>query len=275
MSVLDRVPAPRLMRAVHQDALRRELRSIVTAPPRRRRLGRPGMVVSVSIGVTVAGGAGIAAASGAFSGPAAHALQQLAREGGPAQQSAMALQAEQARAAAEAATGKVPALPVPSTPSTTLPPPPDLGQKVFRVTDAGPNGTTISVWTERTGAETGCLVTVESATGQSADPGFKPPTPTGGGCSGGVGFPASVAYTYGMNAHIWVSPSGSMYMIVGGELSATATRVVFVLADGTTFAAHAAGGFFALGIPYTDYMSGGSVTAYSPNGTVLYQGPVE
>lgn len=269
MSVLDRVPAPRPMRTVHRDALRRELCDIVTAPPRRRRLGRRGVVVSVGIGVTVAGGAGIAAASGAFSGPAVHALRQLASEGGPAQRAIRALRTEQAGAG-----GLVPAPLAPSTPSTTLPPPPDLGQPVFRVTDPGPEATTISVWSERTGAETGCVVTVESATGRSADPGYKPPTSTGGSCSGGVGLPATATYTYGMGSHIWVSPSGSRYMITGGELSATATRMVFVLDDGVSFAANAAGGFFAIGIPYADYMSGGSVTAYSSNGSVLYQGHV-
>lgn len=270
MSVLDHVPAPRPMRAVHRDALRHELHNIVTAPPRRRRLGRPGMVISVGIGVAVAGGASIAAASGAFSAPAAHALRQLTRDGEQAQQAIRSLRAEQAGAA-----GQVPTPPVASTPSTTLPSPPDLGQMLFRVTDPGPEGTTIGVWTERTGAETGCLVTVESATGQSADPGYKPPTPTGGGCSGGGGgLPATVAYTYGMNSHIWVSPSGSRYMITGGELSATATRVVFALGNGVTRTAHAADGFFALGIPYDDYMSGGRVTAYNSSGAVLYQGPV-
>lgn len=205
MSVLDQVPAPRPMRAVHQDALRRELRNIVTAPPRRWRFGRPSVVISLSIGVAVAGG-GIAAASGAFSGQAAHALRQLGSEDGPGQQAAKALGAEQAAAAA---AGK----PLPSAPpasSTTLPPLPDLDQKVFRVTDPGPEGTTISVWSERTGAETGCLAAVESATGQSADPGSKPPTPTGGGCSGGVGFPSSVATPTG-----WTAVSGCRPAVPG------------------------------------------------------------
>jgi hypothetical protein len=188
-------------------------------------------MVSLSIGVAVAGGAGIATASGAFSGPAAHALQRLASEDGPGQQAAETLRAQQAQAAA-AATGQRPAPPASPSPSTTLPPPPDLDQKVFRVTDPGPEGTTISVWSERTGAETGCFVSVESATGQSVDPGFKPPMPTGGGCGGGAGSPASVTYVYGMDSHIWVSPSGARYYITAGELSATATRVVFRFDDG-------------------------------------------
>lgn len=61
MAVLD-VPGPSPMRAVHHKALRRELETLAATPPRRRwRLGRPGVVIGVSIGIAVAGGAAAAA----------------------------------------------------------------------------------------------------------------------------------------------------------------------------------------------------------------------
>jgi hypothetical protein len=239
------------------------------APSRHSRRWHLGTSLGLTAALT-AGGAGIAAASGAFSGPASRTLQQLTSGQGSGSQAAA-----RAAAAAAAASGMA-ATPSPSASSaTTLPSPSDLGQEVFRVTNPGPEGTTISVWSERTGSESGCLATVESAAGQSADSGSKPPTPAGGSCNGGVGIPSSVAYTYGMNSHIWVSPSGATYQIVAGELSEAATRVVFKFDDGTTLDATAVGGFFALGVPNDRYMGGGTVTAYSPSGTVLFQGPVE
>lgn len=241
------------------------------APSRHSRRWQLGTSLGLAAALT-AGGAGIAAASGAFSGTASRTLQQLTSGQGSVKQTAAQLRAE---AAAAAASGTA-ATRTPSVSSaTTLPVPPDLGQEVFRVTDPGPEGTTISVWSERTGSESGCLATVESAAGQSADPGSKPPAPAGGACNGGAGIPSSVAYTYGMNSHIWVSPSGATYQIVAGELSDAATRVVFKFNDGTTLDATAVGGFFALGVPSDPYMGGGTVAAYSPSGRVLFQGPVE
>ncbi len=232
--------------------------------------------MGVSIGLAVSGGVGIAAADGAFSAPQ-HIFQQLANEDGPVQQEAAAqAAAAQEEAAAQAGAALGPSVPttttttVPSTP-TTAPASADLDQEIFRVTDPGPEGTTISVWSERTAPQSGCLASVESATGKSADPGAKPPTPDGGGCSGGVGGTQAWESTlvYGGDGHIWVSPGGSTYMIVCGEQSAKATRVVFTLNDGTTYQARAVGGFFALGIPYNDFMSGGTQTTYNATGSVI------
>ena len=113
--------------------------------------------------------------------------------------------------------------------------------------EPGPDGTTIRVYSQRTGRQNGCLVAIVSTAGLPPSPAL-PALDHFGGCSGLVGTPGTIAvpappgagedaspsYTYGWSSGTYFAPDGSLYQVMVGQLSPTATRVVVTFGEGNT-----------------------------------------
>jgi hypothetical protein len=210
---------------------------------------RPRSLTAIVVaGVIAAGGVGtgIAAAAGAFSPTptAQNALEQLSKN------------------AARDVAGVQPVGPRTAPGPTT---------EHFLVTDPGPEGTTITVWSSSPTPGMSCFVAEVSEVGESTFPG-KPPNPDGGGCGGApnAGASASATQLTGGGGSIWRSSSGVLYMIESSATVPSTARVVITFADGTTITPAVGNGWFAFGVPYDEWAAGFTQTEYSDSGTALY-----
>jgi hypothetical protein len=178
----------------------------------------------LSVGLMVGGaGAGVAAAAGVFSSPAAHQLQQISSLPLPV------------------SFGRIPTF--------------DPHKVKLEVTDPGPGGTTISVWTYPESKTIHCLDIVESQRGEDLVPGHGPAigasctqqnVSPSGATSTSLPAPQST-YDYGGGGFQWRSNTGALYWLTASRAPTGATRVVLTFVDGTMKSIPVANGWFAVG----------------------------
>jgi hypothetical protein len=226
---------------VHSGASRRSHMASITSITRRK-----STKWALSI-VLVAGlaGTGAAAASGVFNSKANEVLHQLYSVPVPA------------------SWGRLPAF--------------NPKKEKLAVTDPGPEGTTISVWTYAAPYGWQCLAVVDSKQGEPTFPGKR--TGEGGGCSGSIPgkgppsptptLPPGQEQVYGTTSGLWRSPTGKLYYLVGGSAPATATKVVLTFADGSTRSIRVQDKWFGTGISQNLWSRGWSGKFYGPSGEML------
>jgi hypothetical protein len=222
--------------AIHDD---------VASPdaPARRRKSR-GWILPISLVTGLAGvGAAAAAATGVFSSRADHVFRGLYSEPAPA------------------AFGRLPSF--------------NPAKEKLEVTDPGPEGTKISVWTYQE-STIQCVAIVESERGKPLSSGKGAGTP--GGCSGGVPNPGrrtstttvpAPDRTYGGDGGTWRSDAGTLYFLVGSSAPADASRVVLTFSGGTVMSAAVQNGWFAVGFPYRLVSESYSGVFYGPSGHLI------
>ena len=144
----------------------------------------------------------------------------------------------------------------------------DPKKEVYELTNPGPDGTTVSLWTYAETADFGCVAIVESRLGEPTFPG-KPATGVSGGCSGSLPegsapsttTPSTATTTYGAYGGVWRSPTGDLDYLLGGSTPPDAARLELTYSDGTSQAVRAHNGWFVTVLPY-DLMAGGYTGAF-------------
>jgi hypothetical protein len=192
-------------------------------------------LLSIGIVLSLAGaGTAAAAASGAFDGRATRVFQGFASIPAPA------------------SWGYLPGF--------------DSKKEMLEITNAGPEGTTVSLWSYQETQDLICEAIVESNPGQATFPG-KPGTGVAGGCSGSIPSssttlpsptppPPTNNQTYGADAGIWRSPKGALYYLVGGPTPPGATRLRLTFPDGSSETVRAKNGWFATVISQVRFAGG-------------------
>ena len=223
-----------------------EMSGTVTPITAKTRRGATPWLLSLGL-VLGATGAGAAAAAGVFSSQADHQFRQAYSIPLPP------------------AFGRIPAF--------------NPHKEALEVTDPGPNGTTISVWTYPESPTIQCVAIVESERGEDTFPGKGPGN--AGGCSGGLPSPGGAATTpppstvppqdrtYGGDGGIWRSNTGVLYWLVGSTAPSGATRVVLSFSNGSTQSVAIRHGWFAVGYPDSGIPASYTGVFYGSSGQVI------
>jgi hypothetical protein len=214
-----------------------------TMPFYRKRSGR--VLISIGIVAGLAGaGTAAAAATGAFSKQATKVFRQFASIPEPA------------------SWGRLPGF--------------DPRKEVLELTNPGPEGTTVSMWTYPVTADFECVAIVESKVGKATFPG-KPGTGVSGGCGGGqpggkpplTTAPPLTDPTLGAYAGIWRSPAGNLYYLTGGTTPLGASRLELTYSNGTSQSIRTRNGWFVTVVPYSLWVGGFTGVFYDSSGKKL------
>lgn len=144
----------------------------------------------------------------------------------------------------------------------------DPSKERLAVVGAGPEGTTISVWTYPESATILCVAAVESRRGLPTGPHQPGQVLAAGGCSGSPAAATAPSSPGASYRGLWRGASGRTYVLVAGSAPPGAAKVLVRLSDGAQLTAHVDHGWFAFGVPDGNPV-GYAGTFYARNGSIV------